>query len=319
MAMCIAIYVNLQVGSDAYITLSLTKSTPAPLERKGGKMTSTCGKIWLPVAMSIAIYVIFQVDSDAFITSGLIMKNSALASVMILMTSNAVAGWYRVTNYVGEIGASAIHFSMQRYEFGPGTNVLGSYYYDKHRSPILIYGLENDDKSLTLCDVHTPEEYEKAIVHGFKNGAYAIGCPLHLALTDEGAVGEWRDSRHSYSVSLRRVGSLDTTKESLISGTMEIPFWGQTEKYAFIGIYQASFPEVKVQVVNKKTGMVAQTLISNPDCLFGYYMTSIYMNLERSHFHPEEVYLNCWSPHYGQSAYYSFDKKTGEFRWSRDR
>ena len=199
------------------------------------------------------------------------MKSAALAlAMMTIMVGNAVAGWYRVTNYVGQIGASSVHFSIQRYDFGPGTTVLGSYYYDKHLSPIPIYGLENDDESLTLCEVHTPEEYEEAIVHGFKNGAYAIGCPLHLALTDDGAVGEWRDSLHSYSISLRRVGNLDTTKEVLISGVMEIPFWGQTEKYAFIGIYQASSPEVKVQVVNKKTGMVAQTLAPNPDCMFGH-------------------------------------------------
>ena len=238
---------------------------------------------------------------------------------MILMAGNAVAGWYRVTNYVGQIDASSVHFSIQRYDFGPGTTVEGSYYYDKYLSPIPIYGLENDDKSLTLCEVHTPEEYDTAIIHGFKNGDYAIGCPLHLTPTDDGAVGEWRDSRHSYSISLRRVGSLDTTKEVQVSGVMEIPFWGQTEKHAFIGSYQASSPEVKVQVVSKNTGMVVQTLDINPDCGFGHYMTPIYMNLERSHSHPEEVYLNCWSPHYGQSAYYSFDRKTGKFKWSRDR
>ena len=247
------------------------------------------------------------------------MKSAALALAMIMMAGNAVAGWYRVTNYVGQIGASSVHVSIQRYDFGPGTTVLGSYYYDKHLSPIPVYGLESDDKSLTLCEVHTPEEYEKAFVHGFKNGAYAIGCPLHLVPTDDGAVGEWRDSLHSYLVSLKRVGSLDTTKEVLISGVMEIPFWGQTEKHAFIGIYQASSLEVKVQVINKNTGMFIQTLAPKSDCGFGHYMTPIYMNLERSHFNPEEVYLNCWSPRYGQSAYYSFDKKTRKFRWSRDR
>lgn len=247
------------------------------------------------------------------------MKNAALALALIIVAGNAVAGGYRVTNYVGQIGASSVHVSIQRYDFGPGTNLLGSYYYDKHLSPIPIYGLENDDKNLTLCEVHTPEEYEKAFVHGFKNNAYAIGCPLRLAVTDDGAVGEWRDSRHSYSVSLNRVGSLNTTKEVQITGVMEIPFWGQTERYAFIGNYQPSSPEIEVKVVNKKTGIVVQTLVPNSDCSFGHYMTPIYMNLERSHFQPDEVYLNCWSNHYGQSAYYSFDKKTRKFRWSRDR
>lgn len=246
------------------------------------------------------------------------MKTAAIASALILMAGNAVAA-YRVTNYVGQIGAQSVHFSVQRYDFGTATTAEGSYYYDKHLSPIPIYGLENSDKSLTLCEVHTPEEYDKAIVHGFKNGAYAIGCPLHLTLTDDGAVGEWRDSRHSYPISLKRVGSLDTTKDVQVSGVMEIPFWGQTEGHAFVGIYQASSPKVKVQVVSKKTGMVVQTLDINPDCDFGYYRTTIYMNLERSHFHSREVYLNCWSPHYGQSAYYSFDRKTGKFRWARDR
>jgi hypothetical protein len=249
------------------------------------------------------------------------MKHAALAFAMIIMSGNAVAGWYRVTNYVGQIGASTVHFSIQRRDYGPGITVLGSYYYDKYLSPIPIYGLENDDKSLTLCEVHTPEEYEEALVHGFKDGAYASVCQLHLVLTDDGAVGEWRDSSHSYSVFLKRVGSLDTTKEFLISGVMEIPFWGQTEKHVFIGIYQAFSPEVKVQVINKKTGLVVQTFAPESDCIFGYYMTPIYMNLESSHFYPEEVYLNCYSPspRNEQTAYYSFDKKTRKFRWSGNR
>ena len=68
--MCIAIYVNLQVGSDAYITLGATKFKPASVERRGGSLASTCGKIWLLVAMSIATYGNLQVGSDAYITLG---------------------------------------------------------------------------------------------------------------------------------------------------------------------------------------------------------------------------------------------------------
>jgi hypothetical protein len=226
-----------------------------------------------------------------------------------------------VTNYIGQIGTAPVHFSIQRYGFGPGMTAEGSYYYDKYLTPIPVYGLENDDKSLTLCEVHTQEEYEKALIHGFKDETYAIGCPLHLVLTDDGAVGEWRDSRNSFPISLTKVGSLDDTKGFQISGVMEIPFWGQTEKHAFIGIYQASSPEIpaiKIQVVNKNTDIFVQTLDIDPGCTFGFFMTPIYMNLERSHFRPEEVYLNCYSPsRYDQLDYYSLDKKTRKFRRSR--
>ena len=248
------------------------------------------------------------------------------------VSGNAIAGWYRVINYVGQIGTSQIHFSIQKYNhFGSGITVLGSYYYNKYLSPILVYGLENDDKSLTLCEARPHEEYEKALIHDFKNGADAVGCPLHLTLTNDGAIGEWRDSSHSYSVSLKQVGNLDdTAKEgvSIISGDMEIPFWGQTKRHTFIGVYQASYPEeVKIEVIDKKTGTIVQTIIPDPYCTrFGYFMTPIYMNLESGYFdlnsryyHSESFYLNCWSSQANESRDYLFDKKAGKFRQSRNR
>jgi hypothetical protein len=248
------------------------------------------------------------------------MKKVALALVIMMMTGNALAGWYRVTNYVGQIGASPVHFSIQRNNFGHGITVEGSYYYDKYLSPIPVYGQENNDKSLTLCEVHTPEEYEKALIHGFEDESYLIGCPFHLVPTDDGAVGEWRDSIHSYSVSLKKVGTLDNTRGIDISDVMEIPFWGQTKNHAFIGIYQASSPEVKIQVVNKKTSAFVQTLDVDPDCIFGYYMTPIYMNLERSYPGPEEVYINCYSPRTrDDTRTYLFNKKTGKFILLQDK
>ena len=94
-AMSIAIYVNFQVGSDAYITLGVTKFKPASVEGRGGSLASTCGKIWLLVAMSIATYGNLQVGSDAYITLGL--TNTARAKppkkldFEFLLSSHALA------------------------------------------------------------------------------------------------------------------------------------------------------------------------------------------------------------------------------------
>lgn len=164
------------------------------------------------------------------------MKKLILASLLFTMVRSAVAGWYQVINYIGQIGPNSVHFSIQKYSFGPGTTVEGSYYYDKYLSPIPLYGLENDDKSLLLCEVHTPAEYDKALIHGFKDGSYAARCPIHLSLTDEGAVGRWSDPQRTYAISLKRNGSLDNRNTAQIFDAVEIPFWGQTEKYAFVGL-----------------------------------------------------------------------------------
>lgn len=188
---------------------------------------------------------------------------------------------------------------------------MGSYYYDKHLSPIPLYGQEDKDGNLSLCEVHNEKEYDAVVMHGFKNGFDSSSCPLKFTPTSDGAVGQWSDARHTYAVALQNVGSFDDTKTSEISGTMEIPFWGQTQRHAFIGVYALSKAEdmvdVRVQVIDKKTGAVIQMI--DPDCSFGFYMTPIYMNIERGNSGSEGVYFNCAGARDSELLYYSIQQE----------
>ena len=238
----------------------------------------------------------------------------------------ANAGWYRVTNYVGQIGPYPVHLSIQTNDFGSGLEVHGSYYYDKHRSPIPLYG-KLIGNSASLCEIHSDDEIDKILVKGSKSGFDTTKCPLRLVFSNDEATGQWTDHRGSFDVKLKRVGSLDDTKTGRIDGVVEIPFWGQTKNYMFIGVYQADGAAVAgitindVRVVNKKTGAIIQDFdVQHLDCTFGFLMTPIYMNIESVNSEKDEqILLNCYGMRYRTVIYYSLNKKTGTFEFSPKR
>jgi hypothetical protein len=145
--------------------------------------------------------------------------------------------------------------------------------------------------------------------------------------SNDEATGQWTDHRSSLDVKLKRVGSLDDTKSGRIDGVVEIPFWGQTKNYMFIGVYKASRAAVAgitiddVRVVNKKTGAIIQDIdVQQLSCTFGFLMTPIYMNIESVNSgKDEQIGLNCGGMRFQTVVHYSLNKKTGVFEFSFQR
>jgi hypothetical protein len=276
-----------------------------------GKLTGEKAKQWAD-ALNTAMSML-----------GHIMKKTAFTILLLLVAVEANAGWYRVTNYVGQIGPYPVHLSIQTYDFGSGLNVEGSYYYDKHRSPIPIYG-KLIGNSASLCEIHSADEVDKILVRGSRSGFDTTGCPLRLVFSNDEATGQWTDHRGSFDVKLKRVGSLDDTESGRIDGVVEIPFWGQTKSYMFIGVYKASgaagagISINAVRVVNKKTGAIIQDFDPQQhDCTFGFLMTPIYMNIKSVNSGKDEkIGLNCGGMRFSTVVYYSLNKKTGTFEFS---
>lgn len=244
------------------------------------------------------------------------------AVFLLLIGSKAIAGWYQVSNYVGNIGKYPIHISIQKYDsFGSGLTIKGSYYYDKIMTPIPLYGKYSGQDSVEICEIHNDDEFEKIIIKGSKSPINTKSCQFKLTLNESGAHGTWANGAASYEVSLHLIGAFSDTKTGFIKGTVEIPYWGQSQNHMFIGVYEDTGSGIsinRIKVVNKIRKAVIQEL--NPqkhDCLFGFFMTPIYMNVESYKLkNYEQIVLNCYEPRNGGLAYYLFDKASNSFRFS---
>ena len=248
------------------------------------------------------------------------MKRIALAVLLLVSTASAHAGWYHVTNYTGRIGMSAVHLSLQVYVkpdgFSPGFNVNASYYDDRQRTPIPFVGKLNN-QHITLCNVRNARSLSELHHFGSPTDDSAVGCPIRLTLGADGAVGSWTVGRRTLRLQLKRVGHLDNSGTGVVDGVMHVPFWGQTAHDMFLGIYQGSGMDmdfVGIRIIDKKTGTAVQEIVPPWGCVFGWYMTPIYMNLQsvKSNKH-EEIILNCAGPKDVLPAYYTRDSKTGKF------
>ncbi len=234
---------------------------------------------------------------------------TCLITVFSCSIANADQSWYVINNYEGTIGNNPVHISIQNYDFGRGTNIEGSYYYDKYRSPIPLYG-KKSSSSIELCEINNDKEYNDLIVEG-KSYNPSI-CPFKL--TDKGDVlyGVWQGKKKSLDVKLNRTISLNKyfLSESP-TNLIEIPFWGQTNTHSFIGVYEKTENGVsinKVKVINKQSGAIIQVI--DPQlhaCNFGFYMTPIYQNIEKES-DQSEVRLNCYSTSTDTSVIYRYNK-----------
>ena len=237
---------------------------------------------------------------------------SGLAIATLLLTSTTHAGWYVVDNYEGALGAWPIHISLQTYDsYGSGLNIKGSYYYDKYRAPIPLYGKRTADM-LELCEIHSAEEFERVMVQGTKQSVDTQACPFRLTLQGDGLTGQWQQEEKRYAVTLKHSASLDNTAAEHITGEhVDIPFWAQTPTHSFIGHYQASVDGITVDsisVINKKTGNTDQTIDPQQhQCQFGFFMTAIYQNMESDNA-GKMVWLNCYSQQADITVDYHFDK-----------
>ncbi|WP_336215310.1 hypothetical protein [Enterobacter sp. P82] len=220
--------------------------------------------------------------------------------------SDASSNWYVVKNYIGTIGKYPVHLSIQSYDFGKEVSIEGSYYYDRHRAPIALYG-KDVSGVIELCEATTKENFEKYIASGDKFDLSK--CPLKVIKNGQELNGEWHDGKNKLEVSLRNVSSMDKTSIVSENGIVEIPFWGQTDKHSFIGIYEKDGADIsiaKIKVLDKTNGNVIQVITpQKQECEFGFYMTPIYQNVEG--FNNNSIYLNCYSTRADVIVNYKFD------------
>lgn len=233
-------------------------------------------------------------------------------SLYTLLCGSAMAtrdSWYVINNYEGQIGKNPVHVSLQTYAFGGQTTVKGSYYYDKYRSPIALYGKQTAT-SLVLCEVNGDKEYSEHIEEGVNYDASL--CPLKLTYSGDNLQGAWQNKKSNLNVLLQHTSSLDATPlTDNATHVIEIPFWGQTAAHSFIGVYQKKGDDIsinKVKVLNKSSGKVDQVIDPQlHDCTFGFYMTAIYQNIEKLG-NSSQIALNCYSTGSDNSVMYSLNQ-----------
>lgn len=242
------------------------------------------------------------------------MKILLPVTLYTLLCGSAMAAsdsWYVIKNYTGTIGKQSVHVSLQSYAFGGQTTVKGSYYYDKYRSPIPLYGNQTAT-SLVLCEVNGDKEYSEHIVEGTKYDASQ--CPLKLNTSGDNLQGTWGNKKSTVNVLLKLTGSLDATPlADNATQVIDIPFWGQTAEHSFIGVYEKKGDDIsidKVKVLNKSTGNVDQVIDPQlHNCTFGFYMTAIYQNIEKMD-NPSQIVLNCYSTGSDNSVMYGLNQES---------
>ncbi|CCP05897.1 hypothetical protein [Erwinia amylovora] len=217
--------------------------------------------------------------------------------------SEASESWYVVDNYTGTIGKYSVHLSIQSYDFGGDVNVEGSYYYDRHNSPIVLFGKEKAG-DIILCEISSKADFERYIVSG--DNYDSTKCPFRITKHDQILKGEWGNKNIKLDVVLSKVASMNTTNIKSENGELDVPFWGQTDKHSFIGIYKQGKDRViinEIKVLNKNNSQVVQVI--NPqdkNCDFGFHMTPIYQNVEQ--FSSSSISLNCYSTNSDVSVEY---------------
>lgn len=245
-------------------------------------------------------------------------KYSFFFSLLFLASHANGAGWYQVRSYSGYIDKYPIHISLQYYKsFGSGLEFKGSYYYDKQLNPIPLYGKYNKDGNIELCETHTTADFNSVFVQGTKEQIDTGSCQFLLTLNASGAVGEWRKNNKKLAVNLQMIGNLDNTNNGYLNGIMEIPFWGQTQQYSFIGVYESSTSGIqinRIKVIDKQSKKLAQEFNPQENCDFGFLMTPIYMNIDGFYsMNGEHVMLNCENSKGGDFVIYTLDKKQKKF------
>jgi len=243
---------------------------------------------------------------------------SLAIACFFFLTGDALAGWYHVENFTGTIGPYPIHFSLQTYaSFGSGITVEGSYYYDTKDSPIPIYGTSNNGK-LALCEIANDKALNDIITVGSKTPVDATGCPFALAMNNDGATGTWSKGSTQYPVALKKVALLDDTDDGKIAGTVEIPFWAQTTRNMFLGVY-AKYDDAicmgKMLIVDKATKQTDQEVaFDTADCDAGMVMTPIYLNVQKEREKGTDlISVNFNEGRTGSSKDYAFNTTTNKY------
>lgn len=237
--------------------------------------------------------------------------------VVLSFGQQAMAGWYQVDNYEGEIGGRPIRLSLQRYDFGSGITIEGSYYFGAERRPAALYGALKGDQ-VVLCEILSDAELQRIIVMGSKTPFDFSKCPLVLSLDGDRANGTWERNGVRHAVALKKTGSLTDTGEAIIEGEVVIPFWAQTRTHMLAGHYENSASGLcmsKLVFINKASGKIDQELRYGGDpCDAGMIMTPIYMNVQVwMEAGPEIVSVNFRDGGAGYSEDYVYDTSAKRF------
>ena len=244
------------------------------------------------------------------------MKTSIALAVtgLLLSSQSAFAGWYQVVNYAGTLGDRPVQVSLQTYDFGSGITVEGSMVSDDH-TPIALYGTR-DGTELSLCTIATPEELDAVLIQGSTTPVDTMDCGFALTMDGETLTGSYAVDGDSSAVTLKPVGTLDDSGEDVLTGSVEIPFWAQTETHMFQGVYGQSDLGIclqTLQVINKGTGAVDQQFaLSEDSCNAGMVMTPIYLNVEIGEGDTGPVvWVNYLDNQGGYAEDYAVDETTG--------
>ena len=246
------------------------------------------------------------------------MMKFCVGLIVLLVSGNAYAGWYDVTNYVGKLGDDSVHLSLQHYDsFGSGITVEGSYYFDKHSVPVPLYGRSDSSGRLRLCEILDEKTFNEKLVVGTKLPVDMSNCSF--TISSDGLSGTWARGKEEKQVELKKVGSFKDSAGGTIDGVMEIPFWLKTAKHFFIGVYAREADRIcleKIHAVNINTRQVDQSLdFENEDCSAGFLMTPIYMNLSKYiGSKGEELFaIQHRGGGYGYQQEFIYEKKIGKY------
>lgn len=209
-----------------------------------------------------------------------------LVFVLFALPRAALAGWFEVENYVGTIGDSPVHISLQSYKHlgHAHTHRLhldGSYYYDSKRIPIPLQGTAQPNGSMTLCEARRPLSVANSATVPKASAAHPVPCQMSISVDGRNAVGVWWDGKNKLPITLKKVGSLDDTDQIRLEGDIEIPMWHHTKEHLLLGIYKASeecpVSMLELRLINKRTGETDKSI--ELDCMAGMIMTTIYTNI----------------------------------------
>lgn len=242
---------------------------------------------------------------EKILSNGAEMFKFVFMFAFALWAGSVNAGWYKVTNYVGFVGDYPVHFSVQSMDgvndfitaldgvgkLGDRIQYLGSYYYDRHRIPIPLYGRKDEKGGVRLCEVLDFEKFRREVLGSMKKDPVDVSnCQFRIFTKGNFASGEWSDGLKKYVVSLKRVGVLQNDGEkSRVEGVVEIPFWAKTRGHMLVGVYgyEESFREYaqmnKLLAINIKTGAVDEVVdVSSDHFGAGTLRIGIYENVENN-------------------------------------
>lgn len=218
-----------------------------------------------------------------------------LILLLLLVALPARAGWFEVKTYVGTIGKSKVHLSLQTFDYinhedAGRWKVDGSYYYDKYSTPIPLEGSRDAKGNVVLCEGSRFVSFYGQDIFKQRDKRDMEKCPIHVDISGKLVTGRWHGSHGDLPIHLEQVGHLDNTGlgKPELDGNVTIPLWYYTKKYMLLGVYKATDkcgpPSMtNMIVVDRSNGKRYRNM--DLGCDFGNVATVVYMNAYHSDKH----------------------------------